>query len=349
MNTLFWDNENFIPSLEITESELETKYLFGINIGRLPHKYNTTASCTHFIEDILQLGIVNQIDIQSFNTKENITQYSATLQLTWNNNVNTFALLEKLDQVDEKQQIFIKPFETRTRFVPFLRFWKENVTWENNRPMTHLTIRKVTLLDVEQVAGFEHLNPNGEIIDTLVLANDDWQSLHIPIIPKNIYLSSSNDDEKEYLDTENGLTNLIENIMVLGKVKRIDFVDRDDLQPVVKAAFIHFENWYNNENTILLRHVLSKDGNLKIAKISNMETGENGDLVVPGTGSSTRPAFIVFKVNHRPIPEVVESELNIHQLYAIKNKLETQLTEKDEEIEKLKQEIENLKLEKATM
>ena len=47
------------------------------------------------------------------------------------------------------------------------------------------------------------------------------------------------------------------------------------------------------------------------------------------------PGYIVFKINHKPIPEV-ENEVNIHQLQAANVYLTEELEKKTKEVEELK-------------
>ena len=88
----------------------------------------------------------------------------------------------------------------------------------------------------------------------------------------------------------------------------------------VKSAFIHFDYWYNNNNAKFLRDKLNTSGQFKQKGFydgSNthrfMVRNDNGDKV---------PGYFVFKINHKPIPEVEETELNMSQLVAANKVLE---------------------------
>jgi ribosomal protein L14E/L6E/L27E len=61
-----------------------------------------------------------------------------------------------------------------------------------------------------------------------------------------------------------------------------------------------------------------------------MVRNDNGDKV---------PGYFVFKINHKPIPEVEETELNMSQLVAANKVLEEKMAERDEEIKALNEEL----------
>ena len=56
----------------------------------------------------------------------------------------------------------------------------------------------------------------------------------------------------------------------------------------------------------------------------------------------TRFLYIVFKINHKPIPEV-ENEVNVHQLSAANVFLTEELEKKTKEVEELQKELEKYK------
>ena len=55
------------------------------------------------------------------------------------------------------------------------------------------------------------------------------------------------------------------------------------------------------------------------------------------------PGYFVFKINHKPIPDVATTELNMSQLVAANKVLEEKMAEKDELIEKLQAELAELR------
>jgi len=173
------------------------------------------------------------------------------------------------------------------------------------------------------------------------LAETEWKSVYIPILPANMYVNNPVDNSYHTFQPRN-LKSLLENELRLGKVQRVDFIDREmEDGQVVKSAFIHFDYWYNNNNAKFLRDKLNTSGQFKQKGFydgSNthrfMVRNDNGDKV---------PGYFVFKINHKPIPEVEETELNMSQLVAANKVLEEKMAERDELIAKLQAELEELR------
>ena len=133
----------------------------------------------------------------------------------------------------------------------------------------------------------------------------------------------------------------IERDMNLGKVSRVDFVDRNDTNETLsgKSAYIHFKYWHKNHNVEYLRNKLNENGTFRqrgyydgVKLRSFYSRDANGDK---STG------YLLFKVNHKPIPEV-SIELNVHQLAAANEFLENELKQRDELIAELEKQIEEL-------
>jgi hypothetical protein len=107
----------------------------------------------------------------------------------------------------------------------------------------------------------------------------------------------------------------------------------------VKAAFIHFEYWNDNNNAKFLRNKLDTDGQFRQKGYYN---GKNMMWFYSEENGAKTPRYFVFKINYKPIPDA-ETELNIHQLVAANKKLEEVVLEKDELIKKLMEELDILK------
>jgi hypothetical protein len=153
----------------------------------------------------------------------------------------------------------------------------------------------------------------------------DWTSLYIPIIPTDMMLDGNRFESRHLQD-------FIENKIQIGKVRRIDFVDRDDLEYFdesnpIKAAFIHMEFWFDNYNANILRNALNSKG-------EHRQRGYHDGMKMNKFVAENKEnmfRYFVFKINHKPIPDA-DGKLNIHQLAALKTKHE-------EEIKKLKEEL----------
>jgi len=173
------------------------------------------------------------------------------------------------------------------------------------------------------------------------LKEDEWTGLYIPVIPSDMALNGT------AFDARRDLQDFIEAKMQIGKVRRIDFVDRDDLpnydetENPVLAAFIHMEAWYDNYNAHMLRNAINEKGEVRQRgyhdgkqMIRFLNTGADNNV------NAFR--YFVFKINHKPIPDA-DGKLNIHQLAALKTKHEAELAEAYDEIERLKEELARLK------
>jgi hypothetical protein len=65
------------------------------------------------------------------------------------------------------------------------------------------------------------------------------------------------------------------------------------------------------------------------------------------TNGDKKPGYLLFMINHKPIPEV-SIELNVHQLAAANEYLENELKQRDERIAELEKQIEELTKNKET-
>jgi len=175
-------------------------------------------------------------------------------------------------------------------------------------------------------------------VSIMQIPEGEWTSLYVPMIPNDMLLCG-------YEFKAMHLQDFIENKLQIGKVRRIDFVDRDDLiqfneENPIQAAFIHMLCWYDNYNAHMLRNALNTKGEMR------QRGFHNGREMLKFTGKETQTEnyfrYFVFKINHKPIPDA-DGKLNIHQLAALKTKHEAELVEAHAEVERLKQEIENMK------
>ena len=249
---------------------------------------------------------------------------------------NTPAVRDLQSYLNNKDSMMISPSVTVVIESP--------IHWENGDNMTHLSIRTAT----EGSGKPKEVPPSTTAAaaatsepENMELSNDDWKSVYIPILPSNMYVNNPIDNSYHTFQPRN-LKSLLENELRLGKVQSVDFIDRDlENGQVVKSAFIHFEYWYNNNNAKFLRDKLNTSGQFKQKGFydgSNthrfMVRNDNGDKV---------PGYFVFKINHKPIPEVEETDLNMSQLVAANKVLEEKMAERDELIEKLQAELAELR------
>ena len=153
-----------------------------------------------------------------------------------------------------------------------------------------------------------------------------------------------------FLDVGNGiqqvfnprehLQDFIENKLAIGKVRRIDFVERDDIfineegkiyhiipnldengspkipetetnpEPNILAAFIHMECWYSNQKTQQIRYNLDTHGQFHMRGYNDLYGFHNF------YGKNGNEHYFVLKINHKPIPDA-DGKLNVHQLLSL--------------------------------
>lgn len=306
----------------------------SLQLVSLPSEYNSKDGVQELIEKILRIGKVENIRIierKNYNHRlhtEVVTKTAFVDFIHWNN-TQSVQELHRLLNAETNQQ-------GRTNSVTVIT--STPIHWDNGDNMTHLSIREARVGSGKEE---EVESSNTAAADEgLVLNTDDWNSLYIPVLPNNMYIQHPDNTSNTFQPRH--LKMFIENDLKLGKVQRVDFIDREleDSNVVVKSVFIHFESWNNNTNTRFLREKLNTFGQFKQKGYYDggmhriLVRNENGDKV---------PGYFVFKINHKPIPEVGETELNMSQLVAANKVLEEKMNEKNELIAKLTAELDELR------
>lgn len=154
---------------------------------------------------------------------------------------------------------------------------------------------------------------------------DAWKSIYIPVLSDKLVLKNHNDMIHKF--QPKFLRDFLEKLLRIGKVRRIDYVDRDipNSSTPVKAAFVHFEYWYDTPTAHNLRDKLNTYGQFR--QKGYMYKGKkcnfyqhSGDI-----NDSARPGYFDIRINHKPIEET-ECDWNIHQLYAENQRLEKEMS-----------------------
>ena len=278
----------------------------GLRIASLPRQYRTEQGVVDLVEEYMFLGRVCNVKISSHIAQNGTAFYSAIVELnSWNYTDNVSNLLAQCQTSSNSPEYL---FDQRVNIAFGQRNWFQ-MSWDNGKPMDYLTVHLVA-------AGSSVTIPTTPI----ELGEDEWTSLHIPVLPEGLGVRQTNGD-LEYI-TENNLKAFVEGKLRLGKVRRIDIVRReqDDSAIPGKAAFIHFDEWYDTKNAKFLRSKLNEGGFFRQKGYFDGSEMRSFELYDRET-DSMKPAYFVFKINHRPIPEVDESELNVHQLSALVNRL----------------------------
>jgi len=283
-----------------TDSQMTPK-LTGICIVALPREYRTCTEVKNLIENTLNIGQVASVHLAETMSKTNVVYHTANVIMTTITNTKIMSDFEEFEgraSIDVPEGL--------------------SMSWDNGKPMGHLSIR-----DIPDISRFDFCSPSTK----MEFPGGACPSLHIPIIPKKLSryspLTSTvySQPREGFYDTESGLTDLIQNKLGFGQVKRIDFVTRDDKEDKPKAAFIHFDHWYDNKNSRFLLAKIEETGNFRQKGFYNGFNMQK--FYAQNENGQSQEAFIVFKINHKPIPEVneTECELNIHQLVAVNKRL----------------------------
>ena len=303
----------------------------SIHITCLPAKYSNNETVKELVEQLIPIGKVKAVRVlQKTDSKNNRTFQSAFVDFDyWYISDSTRCLLMELFNVtrfENGQPSYVQSVQV---------FGNEHFFWDEAETM------KMKCLSVRFVKNGSAFQENvSKTVQKLDLSPDQWNSLYIPCLPKEILLDT--DKGPSYIN-ENSLQYFIEKNLQLGKIKRIDFVDREVTEnekvTIVKAAFIHFEYWNDNNNAKFLRNKLDTEGQFRQKGYYN---GHKMMWFYSEENGTKTPRYFVFKINYKPIPEA-ETELNIHQLVAANKKLEEVVLEKDELIKKLMEELDMLK------
>lgn len=149
---------------------------------------------------------------------------------------------------------------------------------------------------------------------------DNWNSLFIPALPPG------------FVD-EDLLIYVIEEIFIIGNVKRVDIIKKENSNNR-HMAFIHFDYWYKNNSIDIFREKLEKDGQIDVFGFINKNNlfTDYCDFI----SCMKKGLFIRFMINKTPIKD---TELNIHQIADLLEKADKKITEQDLLIEKLKRDL----------
>lgn len=299
----------------------------SLQIIALPIEYSSEENVADLVQNILVLGEpenIRIIDKKNYNQslKTNIVTRTALIDFkTWFNTDVSRELYDVLQTMKDK-------YETRISVTAYINSVK--LHWDNGDTMTHLSLR-----EARPGSGLVVDKKTFVSNEKLTLTEEDWTSLYIPILPNSMYLlhpdQSVNAFQPKYLQA------FIENELNLGKVSRVDFIDRElENGTTAKAVFIHFEYWNDNANAKHIRDKLNTDGQFRQRGYYDgkymhkfLTRNDNGDKV---------PGYFVFKINHKPIPEV-SIDLNMAQLVAANKVLTEKMVERDEEINNLKEQL----------
>lgn len=319
--TIYYTTANMEKSSSQDMTCIDTLY----QVMSLPKGYTSVDGVKELFEDILQFGVLGEVKITE---KKNYNRRLQTETLTHG------AIIEVKEHKNNQAVCELYSAASTSKPGTVMLFTETPFCWENGETMTHLSIRIV-----------EKVEKDGAPVEKLELQEGEWASLYIPYIHESLMLENRNGRIESFYPKQ--LCEFIERDMNLGKVSRVDFVDRNDTNETLsgKSAYIHFKYWHKNHNVEYLRNKLNENGTFRqrgyydgVQQRSFYSRDANGDK---STG------YLLFKVNHRPIPEV-SIELNVHQLAAANEYLENELKQRDDRIAELEKQIEELTKNKET-
>jgi len=145
----------------------------------------------------------------------------------------------------------------------------------------------------------------------------NWQSIYIPIIPDDMSLSRDglSDDNNQELDlsSQNSISELLEHVMDIGSVSRVDIVKRTLTNGTTgRSAFVHFDSI--NEN--YRGQLNAGGGSMRVTEFSDKDQCV---FRFHSTADVTVNRFLTLKINYKPIATVSTedlAQLNVHQLVA---------------------------------
>jgi len=302
----------------------------SLRIVSLPFGYYTEDDVRNLIENVLQIGKTTFIKVQQrrFN---NAFYYSAFIDFEhWYDSEIAINLQLHIEEnlvidTEESENISTKSFN--------LSLPEFNFCWANGQPMKHISFKLIDKVVSENLTEFPETNIKRP------LSESDWNSIYIPIIPDDLVAINGT---VMSVVTQDELINIIQNKLRIGEISRIDYVysEPKEGEKTVKSAYIHFKCWYDNIEVENLRNELNTKGSkryyyfgIRPNQYSFKSYDEEKEMYVN--------RYLVFKINHKPIPEAPEG-LNIHQLAAANDFLNNLVKEKDEQIESMSKEIAEL-------
>jgi hypothetical protein len=170
-----------------------------------------------------------------------------------------------------------------------------------------------------------------------MVADNSWKSIYIPNIPSGLHTFSECGTIVEPF-TEERLKYMIEEYAYLGKVSRIDFVEKEG---GVRSAFVHIEDWNQHQIVDLFRQVLNTEGAAKFCGMEGINGIKSNRVFGIFRNGIRRDFHLIFRINHTPIP-AADGTLNIHQLAAANEFLENKVKELENKVKELENRVKDL-------
>jgi len=318
--------EEQIPNLAIHEYKGP---FFGrtLLLKHVPDSLKREVDVRFLLTDILKIGIIKQV--VTFHPNNDITKINVYVEFYCIfKNKNTAALYESVRKIEEieyseeeytialeinlaegieKTVLYIEPMhvehaEYAMKYITDMGiqlqrmqfdFYATQLAAQLAAPLT-AQLPLAPLLD-DSVEVDEKLQcvdtaplALAPVLDDLIEEKKQCMSLYMPIIPQDLFL-----DGKKFDSTD--ITDFVENKLALGKVKRVDFIDRDNNRTVLHyAAFIHFDYWNEREEVVQFQKTLKTHGQYRIFGYGTTSRFVN---------SFGDNRYLVFKININPLQE----------------------------------------------
>ena len=163
----------------------------------------------------------------------------------------------------------------------------------------------------------------------LINVNVPFKSLYIPVLPKDMLLDG------EHLFDETSLTNYFEEKLKLGKVSRIDYVEKKINNITKISAFVHFDMWYATAENML--YELKEESEIHL---NGFWTPNRGQYInIRSKNNLAMHRYFSVRINKTPIPDVKVPELNMHQLIASNKFMENLIEEQKIKMEAMEEKI----------
>jgi len=164
----------------------------------------------------------------------------------------------------------------------------------------------------------------------LTKLNVQFKSLYIPVLPKDMSLDG------EHLFDEASLKNYFEEKVQLGKVNRIDYVEKKLPNNGTNiSAFVHFDMWYETAENML--YDLKEESEIRLN--GYWRPNRSQYINIRSINNVALQRYFAVRINKTPIPEVKVPELNIHQLIASNKFMENLIEEQKIKMEAMEEKI----------
>lgn len=158
------------------------------------------------------------------------------------------------------------------------------------------------------------------------------KSLYIPLLPKDIVLPDG-----RHLYEKEVLIDFFQNKLFLGEVTRIDYITKPTrVDDKAIGVFVHFADWHRNITTDYIINNMNEDGEAIINSYWDYNLHETFPFI---SSFNNQRRYIKYKINHSPIPNVIDVPTNISQIVHDNTAMKAILIEKDAKIAELEQKI----------